>query len=78
MQFIVSAVVGIVGLYALAVGAWHLAYGQWFPYFPAPVAEIYNALQMKLGASFRFMAIVLLICGGLVFFFAFLLYPRHK
>ncbi len=78
MQFLVSAVIGITGLYALAVGAWHLAYGSRFPFFPPPVVEIYNLLQSGLGASFKAMAIVLLISGGLAFFFAFLLYPHQK
>ncbi|MBX3666625.1 MAG: hypothetical protein KIT13_11850 [Burkholderiales bacterium] len=79
MQFLVSVVIGITGLYALAVGAWHLAYGSWFPFFPAPVANLYNMLQAGFGgASFKTMAIVLLIFGGLVSFFAFLLYPQQK
>jgi len=78
MQFLVSAVIGIVGLYALAVGGWHLAYGSGFPFFPPPAVEAYNLLQSGFGASFKAMAIVLLIAGGLVSFFAFLLYPHQK
>ncbi len=79
MQFLVSAVTGITGLYALAVGGWHLAYGSWFPFFPAPVASLYNLLQTAFGgASFKAMAITLLIFGGLISFFAFLIYPHHK
>jgi hypothetical protein len=79
MQFIFSAVIGIVGLYALAIGGYHLAYGAWFPFFPAPVANLYNMLQAGFGgASFKNMAIVLLIFGGLVSFFAFLIYPYQK
>jgi hypothetical protein len=79
MQFLVSVVIGIVGLYALAVGGWHLAYGSWFPFFPAPVASLYNLLQTAFGgASFKAMAITLLIFGGLISFFAFLIYPHHK
>jgi len=79
MQFLVSVVIGIVGLYALAVGGYHLAYGSWFPFFPAPVASLYNLLQTAFGgASFKAMAITLLIFGGLISFFAFLIYPHHK
>lgn len=79
MQFLVSAVIGITGLYALAVGGWHLAYGSWFPFFPAPVASLYTMLQAGFGgASFKAMAITLLIFGGLISFFAFLIYPHHK
>lgn len=79
MQFLISAAIGIVGLYALAVGGWHLAYGSWFPFFPSPVAALYNTLQAGFGgASFRAMAIVMLIFGGLAFFLAFLLYPQHR
>jgi hypothetical protein len=79
MQFLVSVVIGIIGLYALAVGAWHLAYGSWFPFFPAPVASLHNMLQAGFGgASFKAMAITLLIFGGLISFFAFLIYPHHK
>lgn len=79
MQFLLSAVIGITGLYALAVGGFHLAYGTWFPFFPAPVVNLYNMLQAGFGgASFKTMAIALLIFGGLVSFFAFLIYPHHK
>lgn len=79
MQFLVSATIGICGLYALAIGGYHLAYGSWFPFFPAPVADLYHLLQAGFGgASFRAMAIVLLIGGGLAFFLAFLLYPWQK
>lgn len=79
MQFIVSAVIGIVGLYALAIGVYHLTYGAWFPFFPAPVASLYNMLQTGFGgASFKAMAITLMIFGGLVSFFAFLIYPRRS
>jgi len=79
MQFLASAAIGLTGLYALAVGAWHLAYGSWFPFFPAPVAELCHTLQAGFGgASFKTMAIVLLIAGGLTFFIAFLLYPQHR
>lgn len=79
MQFILSAAIGILGLYALAIGGYHLAYGSWFPFFPAPVASLYNMLQTGFGgASFKTMAITLLIFGGLVSFFAFLIYPHHK
>ncbi len=79
MQLIVSAAIGILGLYALAAGSYHLAYGTWFPFFPAPVADLYHLLQAGFGgASFKAMAIVLLIGGGLAFFFAFLIYPHHK
>jgi hypothetical protein len=78
MQFLVSAVIGIVGLYALAVGGWHLTYGSWFPFFPPPAIDAYNLLQSGFGASFRIMAIVLLIFGGLASFFAFRLYPQQK
>lgn len=79
MQFILSAVIGIISLYALAIGGYHLAYGTWFPFFPAPVANLYNMLQAGFGgASFKAMAIVLLIFGGLVSFFAFLIYPHQK
>lgn len=41
MQFIISALIGILGLYALAIGAYHMAYGSWFPFFPSPVANLY-------------------------------------
>lgn len=79
MQFLISAVIGILGLYALVIGGYHLAYGSWFPFFPAPVANLYNMLQAGFGgASFKTMAITLLIFGGLVSFFAFLIYPHHK
>ena len=78
MQFLVSVVIGIIGLYALAVGAYHLAYGSWFPFFPPPAVATYNMLQSGFGASFKTMAIVLLIFGGLISFFAFLIYPHHK
>ncbi len=79
MQFLCSAVIGILGLYALAIGAYHLAYGAWFPFFPTPVANLYALLQAGFGgASFKTMAIVLLIFGGLTSFFAFLIYPQHK
>ncbi len=78
MQFLISAIIGILSLYALSVGAWHLAYGTWFPVFPLPVMEIYNALQSGFGASFKAMAIVLLILGGLAAFFALLIYPHQK
>lgn len=79
MQFLTSAVIGILGLYALSIGAYHLAYGAWFPFFPAPAAHLYNLLQSGFGgASFKTMAITLLIFGGLVSFFAFLIYPYHK
>jgi hypothetical protein len=79
MQCLVSTAIGITGLYALAVGAWHLAYGSWFPFFPPPVSALYHMLQAEFGiASFRTMAIMLLVFGGLAFFLAFLLYPQHK
>ena len=79
MQFLISAVIAIVGLYALAIGGYHLAYGSWFPFFPTPVSMLYNMLQAGFGgASFKAMAITLLIFGGLVSFFAFLIYPHHK
>lgn len=79
MQLLASAVIGITGLYALAVGGWYLAYGSWFPFFPAPVASLYNLLQTAFGgASFKAMAITLLIFGGLASFFAFLLHPHQK
>ena len=56
-----------------------LAYGNWLPFFPAPVANLYNMLQSGFGgASFKAMAITLLIFGGLASFFAFLIYPQHK
>ncbi len=79
MQFIVSVIIGILGLYALAIGAWHLAYGAWFPFFPTPVAGLYSLLQAGVGgASFKTVAIVLLIFGGLISFFAVLIYPHHR
>jgi hypothetical protein len=79
MQFILSAVIGIFGLYALSIGVYHLAYSAWFPFFPAPVANLYNLLQAGFGgASFKTMAITLMIFGGLASFFAFLIYPHHK
>ena len=79
MQVLISATIGIIGLYTLAIGAYHLAYGSWFPFFPTPVAHLYNLLQTGFGgASFKAMAITLLIFGGLVSFFAFLIYPHQK
>lgn len=53
MQFLVSAVIGIAGLYALAVGGWHLTYGSGFPFFTLPAVEAYDLLQAGFGASFR-------------------------
>ncbi len=79
MQFILSVAIGIAGLYTLSIGVYHLAYGAWFPFFPAPVANIYNMLQAGFGgASFTAMAITLMIFGGLASFFAFLIYPHQK
>ena len=79
MQFIISAVIGILGLYALAIGAYHMVYGSWFSFFPSPVANLYAMLQAGFGgASFKPMAITLLGFGALASVFAFLIYPHHQ
>lgn len=79
MQFLISAVIGIIGLYALAVGGYHLAYGSWFLFFPTPVAYLYKLLQAGFGGiSFKAMALTFLIFGRLVSFFAFPIFPHQK